>query len=204
MSRQTATTNSGIQTLRNGEAIIPASTRADGSLRKAIRVKPGYKPPEDVEVYKNRTAEAWKSRGKGGVPGAQMADHEEAASQKASASKNAKRREARRKAAVASASGPAETSNKDRESNSRKDSPMDEGEKPQGVGELNEHASETERVKDTKKLTKKLRQARDLAEKRDQGESLLPEQIIKVTKINELVRQLEALGFDKDRERRNG
>ena len=61
----------GITTSATGERHIPASTRADGSVRKEIRVRPGYRPPEDVEVYKNRTAEAWKNRGKGGVPGAE-------------------------------------------------------------------------------------------------------------------------------------
>jgi hypothetical protein len=36
-----------------------------------VEVRPGYKPPEDVELYKNRAAAAWKNRGKGGVPGAE-------------------------------------------------------------------------------------------------------------------------------------
>ena len=96
------TTNSGIQRLSNGSSIIPSSTRADGSVRKEIKVKPGYKPPEDVELYRNRTAAAWKNRGKGGVPGAeslQKESDESAAS--AAANKNAKRREARKKAATA-------------------------------------------------------------------------------------------------------
>ena len=69
-----STANSGIRQLSSGESVIPASTRADGTVRKEIRVKPGYKPPEDVEVYKNRTAEGWKNRGKGGVPGADAVD----------------------------------------------------------------------------------------------------------------------------------
>ena len=43
---------------------------------------------------------------------------------------------------------------------------------------------------------KKLRQARELKDKKEKGEGLLPEQFEKVIKINELVRQLEKLGFD--------
>ena len=55
-----------------GERYIPSSVRADGSKRKEIRVRPGYKPPEDVELYKNRAAAAWKNRAaRGGVPGAE-------------------------------------------------------------------------------------------------------------------------------------
>ncbi|KAG9967684.1 hypothetical protein KCU98_g16216, partial [Aureobasidium melanogenum] len=43
---------------------------------------------------------------------------------------------------------------------------------------------------------KKLRQARELQDKKEKGDSLLPEQFQKVIKINELIRQLETLGFD--------
>src|SRR2546430_12419187 len=93
---------SGITTSSTGERHIPSSVRADGSTRKEIKVRPGYKPPEDVEVYKNRTTEAWKNRGSGGVPGATLAEDPEQNS--ASKNKNAKRREARKKA-KANASG---------------------------------------------------------------------------------------------------
>lgn len=96
-----ASARSGIQKLANGSSVIPSSTRADGSVRKEIKVKPGYKPPEDVEVYKNRTAAAWKNRGKGGVLGAEPVEKDGDSSNSAAANKNAKRREARKKAAAA-------------------------------------------------------------------------------------------------------
>ena len=96
-------TNSGIQRLSNGSSVIPSSTRADGSVRKEIKVKPGYKPPEDVELYRNRAAGAWKNRAKSGVPGAESLqkenDESPASALSAAANKNAKRREARKKAA---------------------------------------------------------------------------------------------------------
>ncbi|QIW98477.1 hypothetical protein AMS68_003995 [Peltaster fructicola] len=179
--------NSGIKKLRNGESVIPSSTRADGSVRKEIRVKPGYRPPEDVEVYKNRTAEAWKNRGKGGVPGAEAASSETQAQQlSASALKNAKRRDARKKAA-------ANTS--------------EEGEKTDvDVVKVMEPVPdidpEAEQAKEARKLAKKLRQARDLQDKKNEGSSLLPEQLAKVIKINELIRQLDNLGFDTDGEKK--
>lgn len=180
-------TNSGIRQLSTGESVIPSSTRADGSVRKEIRVKPGYKPPEDVEVYKNRSVEAWKNRGRGGVPGAEPVGTEEAGK---AAAKNAKRKEARKKAAVAAAEG------------------KDEG----AEGEVNgtgvdanvvveEIDPEVERVKEARKLTKKLRQAKELQERKEKGDSLLPEQFAKVIKINELNRQLDNLGFDAEGEK---
>ena len=59
---------------------------------------------------------------------------------------------------------------------------------------------EVEREKKARNLKKKLKQAKDLKSKKDGGETLLPEQIAKVIKINELIRELEALGFDSEGE----
>jgi partner of Y14 and mago protein len=191
--------NAGIVTDENsGQRQIPESVRADGSTRKAIKIRPGYRPPEDVEVYKNRTAETFRSRhGKGGVigaeaaaPAAPAADPAEAS---AAANKNAKRREARKKAKAAETSesgeGKATTAKKveaEAETEARA------GEEPADP--------EVEREKKARNLKKKLKQARDLQDKKDGGQPLLPEQIAKVIKINELVRELAALGFDPEGE----
>lgn len=178
-------TNAGIVTDETGERHIPESVRADGSTRKAIKIRPGYRPPEDVEVYKNRTAEGFRNRGKGPVPGAEgLKDDKSAQSATAAANKNAKRREARKKAKAA-------------------------GEEPAGDAKeakatatttTEEIDPEVEREKKARNLKKKLRQAKDLKDKKDGGEALLPEQIAKVIKINELIRELDALGFDADGE----
>lgn len=188
-STKSGLSNSGIKKLNNGESVIPASTRADGSVRKEIRVKPGYRPPEDVEVYKNRTAEAWKNRGKGGVPGAEAAAAETQAQQlSASALKNAKRREARKKAAA--------NAGEEKEAASPDGQPVKATE-PEPVVD-----PEAEKAKEARKLTKKLRQARELQDKKNEGGSLLPEQLAKVIKINELIRQLDSLGFDSEGEKK--
>ncbi|KAK5714513.1 hypothetical protein LTR15_010695 [Elasticomyces elasticus] len=178
----TSSTKSGIQKLDNGEAVIPASTRSDGTVRKEIRVKPGYKPPEDVEVYKNRTAEGWKNRGKGGVPGAAPVE-EKLPPHKAAAAKNARRREARKKAGGGSENGIED----------------DGAAKVEDVVPV-ELDPEVEAAKEARKLAKKLRQARELKEKNEKGDALLPEQFAKVIKIQELIRQLDSLGFDGDDE----
>ena len=47
---------------------------------------------------------------------------------------------------------------------------------------------------------KKLRQAKELKDKKESGAALLPEQFEKVIKINELIRQLDTLGFGPDGE----
>jgi len=187
-------TNSGIRQLGNGEAIIPSSMRADGTVRKEIRVKPGYKPPEDVAVYKNRTAEAWKNRGKGGVPGAESVDSgERDISGSGAANKNAKRREARKRAAVAAQS---EGDGLDIERDQGDGNILDLKAENGAVGSSVGGEEKTEEVKEARKLAKKLRQARELQQRKSQGDELMPDQLAKVVKINELIQQLEGLGFD--------
>ncbi|CAI6335252.1 unnamed protein product [Periconia digitata] len=179
----TPVSRAGITTSATGERHIPSSTRADGSVRKEIKVRPGYRPPEDVEIYKNRTAEGWKNRGKGGVPGAEglKSEAEPTKPNTAAASKNAKRREARKKAAASTVDGQEEVKTSDAQVKPEQEKPVD---------------PEAEKEKEAKKLSKKLRQARDLKDKKEQGGVLLPEQFEKVIKMNELIRQLENLGFN--------
>ncbi|KAK4076318.1 hypothetical protein Trihar35433_2878 [Trichoderma harzianum] len=186
-----ATTNSGITTDEaSGERHIPESTRADGSKRKAIKIRPGYQPPEDVQVYKNRPAEAFRERGKRiGIPGAASAQDEKPDQGSAASNKNAKRREARKKAKAA---GDGEG-----EGEAKADATAaTQGGKPKAE----EVDPEVERDKKARNLKKKLKQAKELKMKKDEGEGLLPEQIAKVIKINELIRELDALGFDADGE----
>lgn len=167
----------------NGERHIPSSLRPDGTTRKEIKIRPGYKPPEDVEVYKNRTADAWKHRGSGGVPGAEGLKDEGGS---AANTKNAKRREARKKAKAA-------------EDGKEKVGEGKEGEdKAEEVEKVVDE--EVEREKKARNLKKKLKQAKDLKEKKEGGGALLPEQFAKVIKINELIRELDALGFDAEGE----
>ena len=178
----------------SGERHIPESQRADGTTRKAIKIRPGYRPPEDVEVYKNRTAETFRNRGKGGIPGAeglkesQQQQQQKAESASAASNKNAKRREARKKAKAANENDP--------QPGATQDAAADAGAK----AEEEPVDPEVEREKKARNLKKKLKQAKDLKSKKDGGETLLPEQIAKVIKINELIRELEALGFDSEGE----
>jgi partner of Y14 and mago protein len=174
-----------------GERYIPSSVRADGSKRREIRVRPGYKPPEDVELYRNRAAAAWKTRGKGGVPGADAVSSEDDKAAQAASNKNAKRREARRKAKETDGSEPA-TEKKGADSENWRVPAAKKEEKP-----AEEPVDiEAEKEKKARNLKKKLRQARDLRDKKNEGEVLLPEQLEKLIKIPELIRQLDALGFD--------
>ncbi|KAF9879094.1 RNA binding protein pym [Colletotrichum karsti] len=184
-SEPTKASNAGIVTDDAGERQIPESVRADGSTRKAIKIRPGYRPAEDVEVYKNRTATAFRDRAtRIGIPGAAgLKEDKPEASSSAASNKNAKRREARKKAKAGN------------------DGEGDQAAKPEAEASKPEEVDpEVEREKKARNLKKKLKQAKDLKNKKEDGETLLPEQIAKVIKINELIRELEALGFDADGE----
>ncbi|KAI6373740.1 hypothetical protein MCOR25_003369 [Pyricularia grisea] len=199
MATTAKTSNSGIVTDDSGQRHIPESTRADGSTRKAIKIRPGYRPPEDVELYKNRTAEAFRNRGKGGgIPGAEgLKDDEskDATSSAASAAslKNAKRREARKKAKAAE------------EEAGKTEEPAAAVANGDAKPVADAVDPEVEKEKKIRNLKKKLKQAKELEQKKEGGGSLLPEQIAKVIKINELIRELQSLGIDaEDSKKENG
>ncbi|KAF2664668.1 hypothetical protein BT63DRAFT_95276 [Microthyrium microscopicum] len=197
LTEPTQSTKSGITTDENGIRHIPASVRPDGSLRKEIKIRPGYRPPEDVEVYRNRTAEAWSNRSKGGVIGAEAVDEENKGG--ATANKNAKRREARKKAAAAAKTGDGDSEGKGVKKGG------DKVVEDEGKGEKQEEVKVDDKEKEAKKLAKKLRQARELKSKQEsQGAPLLPEQINKVIQINELIKKLDALGFDANGDKKGG
>ena len=195
----TPISKAGITSSESGESFIPSSTRADGSVRKEIRVRPGYKPPEDVEVYKNRTAQGWKSRGTGGPPGAEFLQTEE--KKKKTTRRGKKNTAANTNKAEDDAAANVNGTHKVTSANGVKAIPQNK------KAEEAEAESETEdpevtKQKEARKLSKKLRQARDLQQKKEEGGGLLPEQFQKVIKINEIIRQLDQLGFDYDGQRK--
>src|SRR4051794_26133078 len=190
-------TKSGIQTSSDGTSFIPASTRADGSTRKEIRVRPGYKPPEDVETYKNRSAESWKNRGAAGVPGADPVASDDAEHK----SKNAKRREAARRKAQENGAEAAEiqlTAAMEGHSLNGEERTKEDWRTPGKPVEDHQTVvdEEAEKQKKIRNLLKKLKAARELKEKKANGEKLSHDQIMKMAKEPELVRDLQKLEYE--------
>lgn len=188
----------GIETTADGASYIPSSKRPDGSTRKEIRVRPGYRPPEDVETYKNRSAEAWKTRGSSGVPGA---DPPTTAKDEGPAkNKNAKRREAARKKAEAVESP--ENGLADALQNT---SLVDEEKRKQDWRDPTKLAGSTQRPtneeaedqqKKLRNQMKKLKAVRELKEKKAAGEKLSHDQLMKISKEGEILRDLKKFGYD--------
>jgi len=192
---------SGIQTTAEGASFIPSSQRPDGSTRKQIRVRPGYRPPEDVETYKNRNAEAWKNQGKGDIPGIEHIPT--AADSNEKKSKNAKRREAaRKKTEAAVEEAPQEDESLISAMQSAKVGVEEHlKQKWRNPAELSTNAlavetEEAERQKKIRNQLKKLKAIRELKTKKAGGEKLSSDQIMKISKEGELLRDLQKLDYE--------
>jgi len=189
----------GIETTADGSSYIPSSKRPDGSTRKEIRVRPGYRPPEDVETYKNRSAEAWKSRGSGGIPGAvpTTTTKEEAPLK----SKNAKRREAaRRKAEATDSPEPALAAALQNASLADMEKSKADWRDPTTLAgneqkQTPSHDEEDQQKKIRNQL-KRLKAVRELRDKKAAGEKLSHDQLMKIGKEGEILRDLKKLGYN--------
>jgi len=167
-----STTKSGIVTdAASGQRHIPASTRADGSTRQPIKIRPGYRPPEDVEVYKTQSSNTG-ALGKSAIPGSEDAPSE-AQLLMSVPSKSRSASDAEVVRANSGQSGECELLS------SHTESTCTEGTNSQ--------------TKKVRSLQKKLKQARELERRRDEGEILLPEQALKVLKITDLLSELQSL-----------
>ena len=191
-----APSKAGIQTGSDGASFIPASHRFDGTTRKEIRVRPGYRPPEDVETYKNRSAESWKNRGSFGVPGV---DSVSKPAETDPQSKNARRREAaRRKAAMESTQSADLSSALERSRIADEDRLKEDWRNPEKLVITKPAADveDTERQKKIRNALKKLKAVQELRGKKTQGEKLSHDQVMKISKETELLRDLKKLDYD--------
>ena len=191
-----APSKTGIQTSSDGASFIPASQRSDGTTRKEIRVRPGYQPPEDVETYKNRSADSWKNRGSAGVPGADSVPKPAETDTK---SKNAKRREAARRKAAAEDEQQADLSSAlERSRITEADKVKEHWRNPEKLA-TNEAAigsEDAERQKKVRNALKKLKAVHELKKKKAQCEKLSHDQLMKISKESELLRDLKKLDYD--------
>ncbi|RKF60443.1 Partner of Y14 and mago [Erysiphe neolycopersici] len=199
MSQSKVSSKAGIVESKTGERHIPSSIRADGTKRKEIKIRPGYKPIEDVEIYKNRYVQIYNSFGNNEVPGAQGLN-ETKDKHLVVTSKNAKKRAAKKK----SKSKQEEIIEEDLIDLSedvcqkaiKHEADMETTQDISDVSKANNITRgilDIEIEKKARSLKKKLKQAKELEEKRDKGSDLLPEQLTKILRINELVRELNDL-----------
>ncbi|KKF95368.1 Mago binding protein [Ceratocystis platani] len=241
----TTPTIAGIVVDDGGNRVIPESIRPDGTTRKAIRIRPGFRPAEDIERFRPRAAQGRAHQHARGPPGAEYTDRPTPPSRIASEINNTPPRTTSSSAASARASPSVRTpisstpstptrsySNQSaipkspaylkmswrRDDSSQKTAtpseslenvalPVPVEKESKSIEDENVPSTEPEaptievevdREKKARGLKKKLKQARDLQEKESDGKTLLPEQLAKIGKIDELVLELKALGLSCD------
>jgi partner of Y14 and mago protein len=197
MSKPQPSTAGIIVAKETGERVVAPTRRADGSLRKEIKIRPGYTPPEDVARYANSKVESFKAPD-GYVVGLGVVEKNKtkttgtsAAAQESEKSKAAKKNEKRRAAAKAkdgedieAGEIPAPVEKKD---SSSKSVPTQSSQPAQTPGEA------PDEQKQLRNLKKKLGQAKELEQKKADGGSLLPEQQAKIAKLPELETEIAEL-----------
>ncbi|KAL1915455.1 uncharacterized protein VTP21DRAFT_6579 [Calcarisporiella thermophila] len=205
MEASTNPSNAGIIS-RNGERVVPASRRPDGSLRKEIRIRPGYVPQEDIRRYTNERLEAARRMrlaqeaaakeglvaGSSGYSPALPPGYAPVSSQVElpirEKTKNQKKHERRRKKNEEKRAAEQSATKAQEE---RVEEEIQEKKEPEQ--RKAEEEPEKEDVKLMRSLQKKLQQIEVLREREAQGEKLQPEQREKVDRLPELESQLQKL-----------
>ncbi|KAL4427641.1 hypothetical protein ABPG75_001730 [Micractinium tetrahymenae] len=179
-----------------GERIIAASRRPDGTVRKERRVRAGYVPQEEQQVYVSRGTAFRQNVPK--CPGFEEASAEPAKPKSKSAAKNAKRKEKRQAEQAAPAAGGAEAAAAAVQGLSLGGGSGGNGGAAQAPAAAAAEAAAEEPPsleKQIKKVRKKVQQAEALAKKRADGAALSAEEEAKLGKLaawQEELRQLEA------------
>ncbi|RUP51096.1 hypothetical protein BC936DRAFT_149915 [Jimgerdemannia flammicorona] len=191
-------TLSGIVTKAADQSIVPASRRPDGTLRKEIKIRPGYTPPEDVAKYSNDRLETSRVVAKseypvGYTPPAEKKDEPVGSGTKKSKSqKKNERRKAKRAEEADGSEGerdvPAVMVPKPKKEEAKASAPV-----PALAPAPAQDSAPADPQKKIKALEKKLRQAEQLKEKQAKGEPLLPEQMEKIDKMADLEEELRKL-----------
>jgi partner of Y14 and mago len=163
---------SGIQTTKDGERVIPASVRSDGTIRPERKVKQGYTPAEDVSAYKSDRAETFRSHQYGHreyVPPGLV---------KVVESEEKKKRRRPKKAGDAGGEGKAEAE----------------------VGLVTEGVGQEDPEKKAKALKRKIWAASELKARADKGEKLEAGQLAKISMLEKFEKELAAMNIEDEAE----
>ncbi|RIB00751.1 hypothetical protein C2G38_2129228 [Gigaspora rosea] len=193
---------SGIVTTEANERVIPASRRADGTLRKERRVRPGFVPQEDIIRYKNKFVAEREPVSSPKV------EPPKTKSQKKNAKRNAKKKEGI-KVIEGELETPANEENDqeidqeiDQESDQEIDQLQNKMTNVKISSEENRDSLDTTVItieqleatsKKIKALEKKIRQIERIKEKETRGEVLLDEEKEKMNKLPQFIEELNTL-----------
>ncbi|GJJ72672.1 partner of Y14 and mago [Entomortierella parvispora] len=180
MSASSAPTKtlSGIQEKEDDVRVIPMTRRPDGTYRKERKVRPGYTPPEDVAKYTNTVL---SSNRPAPTPATPISTTPKTKTQL----KNEKRK-IKRKEETGPESEPSMTAKSETKETAK-------AEQNATTATVTEAAEPVDTEKKLRALSKKLRQIEQLKERQDKGETLIPEQVEKISKLEEIMAQIAEL-----------
>lgn len=166
-------TPSGIHITKDGERVIPASVRPDGSIRPERRVKQGYTPVEDVATYKNEKVELFRSHQYG------HKDYVPPGLGKSTESEDKKKRRRPKKKSEGEEGG----------EESKSATEVVGSENVMGIGQEDPE-------KKVRALKKKIRQAVELKERAAKGDKLEASQLAKIGMLETFIKELEELNVE--------
>ncbi|ORY81786.1 hypothetical protein BCR35DRAFT_303922 [Leucosporidium creatinivorum] len=205
-------TTAGIVNKTDGDRVVAASRRPDGTYRKELKIRPGYTPEEDIKRYRStRMAEAEaraavKGKVPGLTPGASPAQAAIAGMSKAQ-KKNAKRKEKRREEGEEEEEE--DGRGKAKEAEDVPDSWDDGDDEAAGAEKATtapppppaaEPAPVVDDEKRVKALRKKLRQAEQLRERGDTGAAFTEAEKVKVEGIAALEEEIARLSLSGEKD----
>ncbi|KAG0306495.1 hypothetical protein BGZ98_002271 [Dissophora globulifera] len=189
----------GIQEVDDAR-VIPVTRRPDGTYRKERKVRPGYTPPEDVAKYSNRVLDSARPAPTPAIVAATSSTPKTKAQIK-NDKRKAKRKEETGVAFEGSQS--IELNNTAEAADTARACSTDNADKSSTESKI-ANATTTTADADTapvdpekrlRALNKKVKQAEQLKERQQKGEAMLPEQLEKISRLQELLVQIAELSL---------
>ncbi|KAF9285681.1 hypothetical protein BGZ68_003644 [Mortierella alpina] len=172
--------------------VIPMTRRPDGTYRKERKVRPGYTPPEDVLKYTNQVLDSIRP-----TPApSPLASAANSTPKTKTQLKNDKRKAKRKEEAAAADAGNVTPGSEAKvEAVALKNESKDLDAPSAAAPADSTSAAAVDPEKKLRALNKKLRQVEQLKERQDKGEAMLPEQLEKISKMDELLAQIAELSL---------